>query len=160
MNVGSSAKEKSSDVLLVLRADGLLLPIYERALRRAEGWPWQIKRAYTGALLIRSTGAASRVMSVVVERPYGKTPLSRVFSLLNSNWEVALHTGKAEATPKEVVKAICEGLSTDSTSVKSLFDTTEDELIEFRSKVNDFSMEDIFHRLHLLDPEFVALDSL
>jgi hypothetical protein len=160
MNNSSSTIDNGPDVLLVLRADGMLLPVYEPALQHAEGWPWKIKRDYANALLVRGTGAILEVKNVVIRKPYGETLLSKVFSVLNSNWEVTLHTAEAETPPMKVVQAILHGLSLDSATRRNLFEKAEGEPGQVASHLKNLSIEEIFRRLHLDDPEFIALDSL
>lgn len=152
--------ENGSGVLLVLRADGVLLPVYESALNLAEGWPWNIKRAYAGARMIRGTGAVLRVKNVVITKPYGKSPLSKIFSVLNSNWEIALKTEREEASDKDIVQALLHGLSLDRSAGRNLFDTRKAELAGNGSNTKNLSIEEIFRELHLNSAEFVALDSL
>ena len=148
MDNNSSICNKTSDVLLVARADGILLPVYEPALQYAEGWPWKIKRDYSKALLIRSTGDVLEVINVEVRRPYGKTVLSKVFSVLNLNWEVSLQTVGTRIPQKKVIQAILHGLSLDRATGRSLFDKIEEvPSSPTESGKKNLSIEEVFSRL-------------
>ena len=160
MNENTSTSDKRADVLLVLRTDGMLLPVYEPALRLAEGWPWQIKKEYTGALLIQPTGSILRVQRVVIEKPYGTSLLAKIFSVLNSNWDIALHTEREDVSPNEVMQAIVRGLQLDRSTGRNLFDKVEEEPGTAGVTMKSASIAEIFRRLNLDDPDFIALDAL
>lgn len=143
------------DIVLVLRRDGVLLPVYEQALQLAEGWPWAIKRAYADALLIRSAGTVSKVERLTIDRPYGKSFLARLFSVLNSNWVVVLHIAPSVLAPEQLAQAVSRGLELDGSSGRALFEGRTASPAKDRELV-----QELFRSFGQTGSEFVALDSL
>jgi hypothetical protein len=154
MSTEFKSLEEDNDILLVLRADGVLLPVYGAAIHIAEGWPWKIKRQYTNAVLIRKNGLAQEVKQVSIVGPYGRSFLAKVFSVLNSNWLIALQLSNPETASIPLIRAVIQGLELDNTSGRGLFGQATISFTEITS------IEQVFQKLRLDDPQFVALDSL
>lgn len=145
------------EVLLVLRSDGALLPVYRGGLGQAEGWPWAIVKLYKGALVIALSGVAT-MDDVEIVGPAGSSMLARVFSVLNSNWNIAVRLNEAQMGVDGIVHAIGKGLHANVAARRVLFDLSEAELIERVEQAK--SIAELFQVLGIHRPDFVALDAL
>jgi hypothetical protein len=145
------------DVLLVLRKDGALLPVYRGGLCEAEGWPWTIKRRYTGALVFAVSGAAT-MTEVDIVGLVGRSTFSRFLSALNSNWTVSVRLNDAHMVLKEIIDAVSKGLRANISAHRALFDIPESELLALVQGAE--SVVELFHILGVDRPDFVALDRL
>ncbi len=145
------------DVLLVLRNDGALLPVYRGGLGQAEGWPWAIKKLYTGALVVAQSGVAT-MAEVAIVRPAGSSTFARVLSVLNSNWNIAVRLTEAQMGVEGIVHAVGKGLRANVAAHRVLFDLSEVELLAGVERAD--SVAELFQVLGVDHPDFVALDAL
>lgn len=145
------------DVLLVLRNDGILLPVYFGALGQAEGWPWAIKRLYSGALVVSLSGAAT-MTDVHIVGPAGGSAFARILSVLNSNWSISVRLKENQRGLSAIVDAVGKGLRTNMAKSRTLFDSPEVELLARIDRAG--SIVELFKILGIDRPEFVALDAL
>lgn len=145
------------DVLLVLRNDGALLPVYRGGLGQADGWPWAIVKLYKGALVVTLSGVAT-MDEVEIVGPAGSSMLARVFSVLNSNWNIAIRLNEAQMGVEGIVHAVGKGLLANVAARRALFDLSEAELIAQVERAK--SIAELFQVLGIDRPDFVALDSL
>ena len=145
------------EVLLVLRADGRLLPVYRGALTEAQGWPWTIRRRYRGALVVARSGI-SRVAGIEVAGLVGGSPLARVFSVLNGHWRIAVRLEDAPMALEALRDAVMRGLRADDAAGRALVDRPLAECLACVARAE--SLAGLFAALGLDDPEFEALDVL
>jgi len=145
------------DVLLVLRNDGTLLPVFRGAFSAAEGWPWSIKKQYIGALVVGLEGVAT-IAEVNVVGPAGNSALSKTLGVLNSNWRVAVRLKANQMGVESIVEAVRKGLRSNMAAGRALFDLPEGELLSRLIEVA--SVTELFNRLGVDKHGFVALDSL
>jgi len=145
------------EILLLLRADGALLPVYRGALSQAQGWPWTIRRRYRGALVVARAGVA-RVAGIEVTGLVGRSPLARVFSVLNGDWRVAVRLDDAPLAFDAVRDAVMRGLRAHDAAGRTTFDRPPAGCLAAVARVD--SLVGLFAALGLDDPAFEALDVL
>lgn len=144
------------EILLLLRADGALLPVYRGALTQAQGWPWSIRRRYRGALLVARAGVA-RVAGIEVTGPVGDAVPARVFSVLNGDWRVAVRLEEAPMPFDAVRDAVMRSLRANDAAGRTPFDRPPPaECLAAVARVD--SLVGLFAALGLDDPAFEALD--
>lgn len=145
------------EILLLLRADGALLPVYRGALSQAQGWPWTIRRRYRGALVVARAGVA-RVAGIEVTGPVGNAVLARVLSVLNGDWRIAVRLEEAPMPFDAVRDAVMRSLRANDDAGRTPFDRTPAECLAAVARVD--SLVGLFAALGLDDPAFEALDVL
>lgn len=148
------------DIVLIVRGDGALLPVYRDALGVAEGWPWKIKNLYSNALVIFHSQEAMCVAEVIVFGPAGSSTFSKLFSIFNLNWNIELKYSKLPLDLFEIVNFVCGGLRANAERRMNLFDVPNEVLIQRVRAAS--SLSELFDALGVnnLNKEFEALDSL
>lgn len=146
------------EILLILRSDGFLLPVYRGGLNQADGWPWTIKKLYTGALIIDLSGVY-RAADVNIVGPAGKSAFSKTLSILNSNWSIFIRLDVVQQMGfKEIAEAIKKGVAANAAANRALFDLPADEILMSLDKAK--TIVELFDALGVNAPQFDALDSL
>ncbi len=151
-------KEMNVDeVLLVLRNDGALLPVYRGALGEAAGWPWTVKRLYAGALVVSLSGTAM-MAEVDIVGPAGGSAFAKILSVLNSNWNITVRLKECQMGLASIVAEVGKGLRANTAARRGLFDLPDAELLARIERAG--SIAELFQILGIGRPEFEALDAL
>ena len=129
--------------ILIFFKNGMLSCYYAYALSYVDGWPWMFKKKYAGATIICKNGNAFKISELKIVKPYGKSFLSQLLSVLTLNWEITLTLDSFELSLDQTKKMIVKGILLDIDNISGLNKTDSDSTLIFNIE-NSYSCEEIF----------------
>lgn len=158
----------AGEAILLIRKNGQLLPFYTAAFGYADGWPWSIRNKYLGSVSINQDGLIQQIKSIEIVRPFGQSVLSKIFSVLNSNWRIEVEYEHQTMLLDEVKKIVIHGIDADKKMNYGFFRSMYNK--DYVSGINKVSsIKEIFTYLGLTrviddfaedDDSFALLDRL
>ncbi len=143
-----TANVDDEEPILIFKKNGMLSCYYAFALSYVDGWPWIFKKKYSGSTIICKNGSAFKISELKIVKPYGKSFLLQLFSVVNLNWEIKLTLDSFELSLDQTKKMIVKGILLDRDNISGLIKPDSDSTLISKIE-NSNSCEEIFDSLRL-----------
>lgn len=107
---------KNTVAILIIDKSKLVMPIDTHALTVADGPKRKINQRYIDSLILYPDGNIFVIKKIEIIGLHGKSFLSKLFSLLNSNWEIEVVTEKVDLILDDLIQKIISNLNEESLS--------------------------------------------
>jgi hypothetical protein len=142
--------------ILIIDKSKLVIPIDTHALTVADGPKRKINERYVDSLILYPDGNIFIIKKIDIIGLHGKSFLSKLFSLLNSNWEIEVVKEKVDFTLGDLIQKVISNLNEESLSYFNE-KITLDKAIQSLRQVK--SIDELF-RVLKVDPQGEYLDVL